>query len=155
MRPFLALAVLALSALLPLKAHADMTEPTATDDPYLWLEDVQGDRALAWVRQRNAVTEAQLLATPGFDDRQRAILAKLSFGRFMPADNSHLLPVREMEATGELIDARNRNDQADIAAAWKGILRRVESWKDLDPGLLTAVERLIDFVTADHLDRES
>lgn len=45
--------------------------------------------------------------------------------------------------------------QADIAAAWKGILRRVESWKDLDPGLLTAVERLIDFVTADHLDRES
>ncbi len=45
--------------------------------------------------------------------------------------------------------------QADIAAAWKQILRRVESWKDLDPGLLTAVERLIDFVTADHLDRES
>ena len=25
-----------------------------TDDPYLWLEDVTGERALAWVRERNA-----------------------------------------------------------------------------------------------------
>ena len=77
MRPCLVLAALALSALLPLKAHTAMTESTATDDPYLWLEDVQGERALAWVRQRNAVTEAQLLATPGFDERQRAILEVL------------------------------------------------------------------------------
>ncbi len=45
--------------------------------------------------------------------------------------------------------------QADIAAAWKAILRRVESFKDLDTGLLTSVERLIDFVTEDHLDRDS
>lgn len=42
--------------------------------------------------------------------------------------------------------------QADIARAWQHILRRVESWRDLDPGLLTEVERLIDFVTEDHLD---
>lgn len=42
--------------------------------------------------------------------------------------------------------------QADIAAAWKRILGRVESWSDLDPALLTEVEKLIDFVTADHLE---
>ena len=26
-----------------------------SDDPYLWLEDVLGDRSLAWVRERNAL----------------------------------------------------------------------------------------------------
>jgi len=45
--------------------------------------------------------------------------------------------------------------QADVATAWKQILRRVESWRDLDPGLLRSVERLIDFVTEDHLETDS
>ncbi len=45
--------------------------------------------------------------------------------------------------------------QADIAAAWQRILRQVRGWQDLDPRLPTEVERLIDFVTEDHLDRES
>lgn len=45
--------------------------------------------------------------------------------------------------------------QADVARAWQHILRQVGSWRDLDPRLLTEVERLIDFVTEDHLDRES
>jgi hypothetical protein len=43
-------------------------------------------------------------------------------------------------------------DQADIARVWQFILSKVGSWKDLDPKLLTEVEKLIDFVTADHLD---
>ncbi len=46
-------------------------------------------------------------------------------------------------------------DQADIARAWQFILSRVGNWNDLDPGLLREVERLIDFVTQDHLDRDS
>lgn len=45
--------------------------------------------------------------------------------------------------------------QADIAMAWQKILGRVRGWQDLDPKLLTEVERLIDFVTDDHIDRES
>ena len=45
--------------------------------------------------------------------------------------------------------------QADVAAAWQHILRSVSGWTDLDRGLLTEVERLIDFVTEDHLDQES
>ncbi|HEX8802902.1 MAG TPA: prolyl oligopeptidase family serine peptidase [Acidimicrobiales bacterium] len=32
----------------------------ASDDPRLWLEDVTGERALAWVRERNAETFAEL-----------------------------------------------------------------------------------------------
>ncbi|NLT31166.1 MAG: DUF3097 domain-containing protein [Propionibacterium sp.] len=40
--------------------------------------------------------------------------------------------------------------QRDIARAWQHILSRVESWSDLDRRLCTEVEKLIDFVTADH-----
>jgi prolyl oligopeptidase len=49
-------------------SHAAMsqTPPTAAD-PYLWLEDVQGEKALAWVRERNAESEGLLQARPGFD----------------------------------------------------------------------------------------
>ena len=39
-------------------------------------------------------------------------------------------------------------DQADIAAAWKRILGRVDHFKHLEPALLGRVEQLIDFVTA-------
>lgn len=37
-----------------------VTNPAHTDDPYLWLEDVTGDDALAWVREHNAPTVAEL-----------------------------------------------------------------------------------------------
>lgn len=43
--------------------------------------------------------------------------------------------------------------QADTASAWRRILGTVESWTDLDPALLTEVERLIDFVTLDHQEQ--
>ncbi|WP_198120429.1 prolyl oligopeptidase family serine peptidase [Massilia rhizosphaerae] len=35
-------------------------------DPWLWLEDVDSDRALAWVRERNEETEGELTALPGY-----------------------------------------------------------------------------------------
>ncbi|TVZ01388.1 DUF3097 domain-containing protein [Trebonia kvetii] len=38
--------------------------------------------------------------------------------------------------------------QADVAAAWRRILRSVGSYADLEPELLGRVEELIDFVTA-------
>ncbi|WP_374772317.1 prolyl oligopeptidase family serine peptidase [Streptomyces sp. NBC_01310] len=36
------------------------------EDPYLWLEDVCGEAALAWVRERNAETVDALTGAPGF-----------------------------------------------------------------------------------------
>ncbi|RCK69335.1 DUF3097 domain-containing protein [Desertihabitans brevis] len=45
-------------------------------------------------------------------------------------------------------------DQADIARAWQHVLGRVRSWDDLDPRLNTEVEKLIDFVTQDHLGED-
>ena len=46
-----------------------------TDDPYLWLEDVTGEAALAWARARNAQTEAALEAQPGHAATVDALLA--------------------------------------------------------------------------------
>lgn len=51
--------------------------PAAQEDPYLWLEEIEGDRALAQVKQWNAATEAVLTKDPKFEQyrsRARAIL---------------------------------------------------------------------------------
>ncbi|MEU9148560.1 prolyl oligopeptidase family serine peptidase [Streptomyces sp. NPDC048349] len=47
------------------------------EDPYLWLEDVTGEAALAWVRERNDETVATLTGTPGFKVLESAILEVL------------------------------------------------------------------------------
>jgi prolyl oligopeptidase len=87
-RPRLLLpALLALFFALPLGAQQPMTSPTLADDtdPYLWLEEVQGDRALAWVRERNAHSEGILQAVPGFAERQQAIREVLDSTERIPA----------------------------------------------------------------------
>ncbi|MEJ2482406.1 MAG: hypothetical protein P8049_04645 [Gemmatimonadota bacterium] len=40
----------------------------ADDDPYLWLEDVEGERALAWVSEQNAESLQRLEGDPRFED---------------------------------------------------------------------------------------
>ena len=42
------------------------TATLATDDPYLWLEDVGGDKPIAWVKEQNAKTQKLLEAEPLF-----------------------------------------------------------------------------------------
>jgi len=52
-------------------------EPPVVEDPYLWLEDVTGDKALAWATAQNEISGALLSAQPGFtegQDRIRAIM---------------------------------------------------------------------------------
>ena len=66
----------------------DLTVDSATEpdaDPWLWLEDVQGDRALAWVRERNAESQAVLQAQPGFADTRAALLEVLNSSDRIPA----------------------------------------------------------------------
>jgi prolyl oligopeptidase len=47
---------------------ADRSESgTSADDPYRWLEEVTGERALSWVRERNAETVAELTGGTRFD----------------------------------------------------------------------------------------
>ena len=75
------------------------TSPTIPEDPFVWRADL--DPA---VKKK----VADFIFAYGVGDteeakRQRAILARIQTGAFKHADNSHLLPVREMEATGEVI----------------------------------------------------
>ena len=70
--PLAALLAAVLTTAVPAFA-ADQKEPAVADpqaqtadDPYLWLEDVTGDKALGWAKQQNARTDAELAATPGF-----------------------------------------------------------------------------------------
>ena len=44
-----------------------MTLSQAQDDPYLWLEDIEGDKALSWVKQQNNASTSVLESMPEFN----------------------------------------------------------------------------------------
>ena len=54
------------------------------DDPHAWLEDVQGEKALDWVKARNAKAEAELATTPEFKTLEADILAILDSDAKIP-----------------------------------------------------------------------
>ena len=54
------------------------TASAQADDPYVWLEDIEGERALSQVKQWNAETETKLTALPGFDERRTRALQYLN-----------------------------------------------------------------------------
>ncbi len=59
----------------------DALPESSTDsspDPYLWLEEVEGERALAWVRERNALAQAELTARPEYTLTRSALLEVLN-----------------------------------------------------------------------------
>src|SRR3954470_1138199 len=63
--------------------------PAAPDDPYLWLEDVSGARAMDWVNSHNAKAQAVLEADPRYQSYYTEALAiaqakdRIPFGRFI------------------------------------------------------------------------
>ena len=56
----------ALAAALAFAPTTIAAQDTDADDPYIWLEEIQGERALAKVDQWNADTEAVLTAQPEY-----------------------------------------------------------------------------------------
>lgn len=77
--------LLARAAVLAALLTCTLTMAQNDQDPYLWLEEVQGDKALAWVRERNALTEKRLLARPGFETTERAIREVLDSREQIPS----------------------------------------------------------------------
>lgn len=63
---------------------ASASAAPAVDDPFLWLEDVQGERALAWVRDRNAQSRRQLEAHPRFATMKAQFLQVLNSKERIP-----------------------------------------------------------------------
>jgi prolyl oligopeptidase len=58
-------------------ATVDKTAQSGADDPYLWLEDIHGAKALEWVKQQNAKSTAVLEADPDYRKDYDAVLKVL------------------------------------------------------------------------------
>ena len=59
------------------------------NDPYQWLEDVTGEKALDWVRARNAKAEAQLQSDPAYKPLFEDLLAILDSDARIPMIAKH------------------------------------------------------------------
>ncbi len=61
-----------------------MTDTDGVQDPFLWLEDVEGDAAMAWVKEHNAATEQELGRTTGFAQLEQDLLDVLDSDAKIP-----------------------------------------------------------------------
>src|SRR3954471_16562835 len=88
MRLFIASLLAAAASVTAASAQAPVAAP-ASDDPYLWLEDVSGPRAMDWVNAHNAKAQAVLEADPRYQPYYNEALAiaqakdRIPFGRFL------------------------------------------------------------------------
>ena len=85
---YLSLVALALLTVPGLAAQAPAGAATVQDDPFLWLEEVEGARALAWVEEQNAKSLAELQAYPGFATLEQDILRILTTEDRIPYPNT-------------------------------------------------------------------
>lgn len=70
-------------ALITMIQAADQKD-VMVDDPYLWLEDISGTKALDWVRTQNAVTQKKLETDPDFKKLNTDLLAILDSDAKIP-----------------------------------------------------------------------
>jgi prolyl oligopeptidase len=78
--------LLPLSFLVPAAWLATAGEPK---DRYLWLEEVTGDKALSWVKKRNAVSTNELTKGPAFHALNERLLKILDSKDRIPAVAKH------------------------------------------------------------------
>lgn len=93
--------------------------PTLPEDPIIWRVDLDPAKK---AKLRNFFLSYGRQGDAAQQQRERAILASLSFGLFQPANNDHLIPVRQLAATEELIQAQMSQDPARIDAAQQKLL---------------------------------
>src|SRR5579862_3112914 len=58
-------------------------------DPFLWLEDVTGQKALDWVRQQNAVSTNELESAPEFEPIRQRLLSIMDSKERIPYVAKH------------------------------------------------------------------
>lgn len=73
--PLLAVSLMTIS-LVAQAQTAPAVQPTAAQvqDPYLWLEDVMGDKAIAWVKEQNAKSQKEIEGHPAFGAIREKVL---------------------------------------------------------------------------------
>lgn len=69
---------------IPAYGQTKVSDVTIEEDPYLWLEDVTGEKALEWVRARNAETQAHFDSDPGFTELRDDLLKILDSDERIP-----------------------------------------------------------------------
>src|SRR5262245_29843736 len=79
-------ALLLFSGIFSMNAAAQSTAPA---DPYLWLEDVTGDKALTWVKEQNAITKAVLENSPVCSEGRTRLLTILNSKDRIPYVDKH------------------------------------------------------------------
>lgn len=73
-----------MTSMLTSGAHAQ-----ETNDPYIWLEDVEGEKSLAWVREQNAISQKRLEADSRFEALKESALSdynaddKIAYGTLL------------------------------------------------------------------------
>ncbi len=70
-------------------AQSSASMPQEPNDPHLWLEDVGGDKALAWVREQNDASTKELTADPRFEPMRSRILSILDSTARIPYVQKH------------------------------------------------------------------
>jgi len=98
----------------------------ADDDPYLWLEEVEGEKALAWVNERNEHSLGILKNDPRFEALKASALKdynapdKIAYGRLM-GGSVHNFWQDDKNVRGVWRRATNRSYASD-APKWTTIL---------------------------------
>lgn len=59
-------------------------QASADEDPYAWLEDVLGDKALEWVKARNAIVQKRMEGEPSFEKLRSDLLEILDSNARIP-----------------------------------------------------------------------
>ncbi|PYI79594.1 MAG: S9 family peptidase [Verrucomicrobia bacterium] len=73
----------------PPSSPSGASAPQPSEDPYLWLENVTGERALDWVRGQNTVSTRELEASPDFEPIRKRLLAILDSKDRIPFVSKH------------------------------------------------------------------
>ncbi|HEV2533199.1 phosphate/phosphite/phosphonate ABC transporter substrate-binding protein [Phenylobacterium sp.] len=102
--------------------------PTIPEDPMVWRKDLDPaikDKVKGFILSYGTGTGKDA-------ERQRAVLKRLQLGPFKAADDSHLIPVREMEAAGQVAAAKAKGDKPALAKA-EASLKAVQAEKAAHP----------------------
>jgi phosphonate transport system substrate-binding protein len=109
------------------RAHPEVAKQVKV----IWRSDPMPGIPVVWRKDLDPSVKEKLRAfvlgygkAPGGEgERQRAFLASIGIAAFTPADDDHLLPVREMEATAELAAARRTHDAAAVRREEQELVR--------------------------------
>ena len=101
-------------------AAAPPSAIAASDDPYLWLEDIHADRSMDWVKTQNAITAKQFMDSPEFTRTRDRILEVL--------DSEARIPY--VERMGEYL-YNFWQDKANPRGVWRRTT--LDEYRKIDP----------------------